>query len=74
MVIIEAADEVLPGDACGQRLLFTTLLREGRRWSSRQPQGGERSRLVVTMSRDAASVPSLKERLRSHLPEAHHPG
>ncbi|WP_328622688.1 barstar family protein [Streptomyces sp. NBC_00354] len=70
VLIIEAADEALPGDASGQRLLFQTLLRAGQRWSYVQkPQGIELGRLVVVMACDAASVPSLKKHLRSLLNE-----
>nr|WSW47933.1 barstar family protein [Streptomyces sp. NBC_01001] len=70
VLIIEAADEALPGDASGQRLLFQTLLRAGQRWSYVQkPQGIELGRLVVVMACDAASVPSLKKQLRSLLNE-----
>ncbi|MEV4194479.1 barstar family protein [Streptomyces toxytricini] len=74
VLIIEAADEVLPGDVCGQRLLFATLLRAGRRWSfTRKPEGTECGRLVVVMSCAAASVTPLKEQLRSCLEEASRP-
>ncbi|GGS82072.1 hypothetical protein GCM10010286_03320 [Streptomyces toxytricini] len=74
VLIIEAADEVLPGDVRGQRLLFATLLRAGRRWSfMRKPEGAERGGLVVVMSCDAASVPPMKEQLRSCLEGAPHP-
>ncbi|GAA1581392.1 MULTISPECIES: barstar family protein [Streptomyces] len=74
VVIIEAADEVLPDDASGRRLLFTTLLRAGGRWSYRRnPEGTELGRLVVVMMCAAASVQSLKEQLRSHLEEAPRP-
>ncbi|MFE6847579.1 barstar family protein [Streptomyces sp. NPDC057686] len=66
VLIIEAADEALPDDANGQRLLLRTLLTAGERWSYVQkPEGIERGRLVVVMSCDAASVPSLEKQLRS---------
>ncbi|MER5893856.1 barstar family protein [Streptomyces sp. NPDC001876] len=65
VLIIEAADEALPDDAAGQQLLFRTLLRAGQRWSSTQrPQGVDRSRLVVVMSCDPASVSVLQAQLR----------
>ncbi|MFG3506983.1 barstar family protein [Streptomyces sp. NPDC047821] len=70
VLIIEAADEALPGDVSGQRLLFRTLLRAGQRWSYRQkPEGIELGRLVVVMRCDAASAPSLKEQMLSCLEE-----
>ncbi|MGW2564180.1 barstar family protein [Streptomyces sp. NPDC001514] len=65
VLIVEAADQALLGDAAGQRLLFRTLLRAGQRWSYTQgPEGLDVSRLVVVMSCDAASVPDLQEQLR----------
>ncbi|MGW7330668.1 barstar family protein [Streptomyces sp. NPDC054840] len=65
VLVIEAADEMLPGDAAGQRLLFGTLLRAGRRWSrTRRSDGVDLSRLVVVMSCAAESVPDLREQLR----------
>lgn len=65
VLIVEAADKALSGDAAGQRLLFRTLLRAGQRWSCTQrPEGIDLSRLVVVMSCDAASVPDLQEQLR----------
>ncbi|MFJ4735032.1 barstar family protein [Streptomyces sp. NPDC088770] len=68
VLIVKAADEALPGDASGRRLLFKTLLRAGQRWSYiKRPEGIELSRLVVVMSCEAASVPSLEEQLRSCL-------
>ncbi|MFC7014362.1 barstar family protein [Streptomyces viridiviolaceus] len=68
VLVIDAADEILPGDVSGQRLLFKSLLRAGRRWSyTQKPEGVVLGRLVVVMSCDAASVPSLKEHLRSYL-------
>ncbi|MEU1482820.1 barstar family protein [Streptomyces sp. NPDC005752] len=68
VLIIAAADEALPGDASGQRLLFRALLRAGQRWSCTQkPEGIELGRLVVVMSCDAASALSLKDQLRSCL-------
>ncbi|MFF3859437.1 barstar family protein [Streptomyces sp. NPDC002209] len=74
VLIIEAADEALPGDATGQRLLFRTLLTAGERWSYVQkPEGIELGRLVVVMQCDAASVPSLKNRLRPFLKETSSP-
>ncbi|MDH6544870.1 barstar family protein [Streptomyces sp. SPB4] len=66
VLIVEAADEVLSGDPSEQRLLFNTLLRAGRRWSyTQRPEGIELGRLVIVMSCDAPSVPSLRERLQS---------
>ncbi|WP_051782524.1 MULTISPECIES: barstar family protein [unclassified Streptomyces] len=65
VLIIEAADEILPGDAAGQRLLFRTLLRAGRRWSHTRPLDGvDLSRLALVMSCAEASVPNLSEQLR----------
>ncbi|MFG2096288.1 barstar family protein [Streptomyces sp. NPDC048612] len=65
VLIVEAADKALSGDAAGQRLLFRTLLRAGQRWSyTQRPEGIDLSRLVVVMSCDAASVPDLQEQLR----------
>ncbi|MEU2392096.1 barstar family protein [Streptomyces sp. NPDC007369] len=70
VLVIEAADRILPGDVHGQRLLFTCLLRAGRRWSyTRKPDNVELGRLVVVMSCDAPSVVSLKEQLWSYLEE-----
>ncbi|MDX3533092.1 barstar family protein [Streptomyces sp. MB09-01] len=66
VLIVEAADEALSGDAAGRRQLFGTLLRAGRRWSSvKRPEGIDLSRLVVVMSCDPASVPELQEQVRS---------
>ncbi|MEV5877449.1 barstar family protein [Streptomyces sp. NPDC052101] len=71
VLIIESADDALPDDASGRLLLFKTLLRAGQRWSyTQKPEGIELGRLVVAMSYDAASVPFLKEQLRSCLEEA----
>ncbi|MEV7561317.1 barstar family protein [Streptomyces sp. NPDC089795] len=65
VLIIEAADEILPGDAAGQRLLFRTLLRAGRRWyRTRRYDDVDLSRLVLVMSCAEASVPNLWEQLR----------
>ncbi|MFI1366468.1 barstar family protein [Streptomyces griseochromogenes] len=61
VLIIDAADQALPGDASGRRLLFETLFRAGQYWSyTQRPEGIELGRLVVVMSCDAASVPSLQ--------------
>nr|WP_093908102.1 barstar family protein [Streptomyces sp. cf386] len=66
ILIVEAADEALPGDAAGRQMLFRTLLRAGQRWSgTQQPVGIDFGRLVVVMSCDATSVPDLQEQLRS---------
>ncbi|WP_234323670.1 barstar family protein [Streptomyces sp. NRRL F-2580] len=65
VVIVEAADEALPGDAAGRRLLFGTLLRAGQRWSSvKRPEGIDVGRLAVVLSCDAASVADLRQELR----------
>ncbi|WUT66377.1 barstar family protein [Streptomyces sp. NBC_00683] len=65
VLIVEAADEALSGDVAGRQLLFKTLLRAGRRWSStKRPEGIDLSRLVVVMSCDAASVSGLRAQLR----------
>ncbi|MFF3677944.1 barstar family protein [Streptomyces sp. NPDC002120] len=65
VVIVEAADEALAGDAAGRRSLFGTLLRAGQRWSSvSRPEGIDVGRLVVVMSCDPASVADLREELR----------
>ncbi|MFD7628527.1 barstar family protein [Streptomyces sp. NPDC059851] len=70
VLIIEAADEMLPGDISEQRTFFKGLLRAGRRWSyTQKPEGIELGRLVVVMSCAAASVAPLKEQLRSYLKE-----
>ncbi|MCE4941835.1 barstar family protein [Streptomyces noursei] len=70
VLIVEAADEALPGDTSEQRMLFDTLLQSGQRWSyAQRPEGIELGRLVIVMSCDAASVPSLQGRLRSCLEE-----
>ncbi|WP_309144494.1 barstar family protein [Streptomyces sp. BR123] len=70
VLVIEAADEVLPGDASGQHALFTCLLRAGRRWSyTGKPEGIELGRLVLVLSCDPASVAPLTEQLRSYLAE-----
>ncbi|MGW7452735.1 barstar family protein [Streptomyces sp. NPDC054787] len=70
VLIVEAADEALLGDPSEQRLLFNTLLRAGQRWSyTQRPEGIELGRLVVVMSCDAESVPSLQGRLQSCLEE-----
>ncbi|MFF4700001.1 barstar family protein [Streptomyces chattanoogensis] len=70
VLIVEAADEALPGDTSEQRLLFNTLMQAGQRWSyTQRPEGIELGRLVVVMTCDAASVPSLPGRLRSCLEE-----
>ncbi|MFF1833991.1 barstar family protein [Streptomyces sp. NPDC058231] len=42
VLIVEAADEALSGDAAGRRVLFKTLLRAGQRWSSTQRPRGHR--------------------------------
>ncbi|MFK0252646.1 barstar family protein [Streptomyces sp. NPDC090445] len=74
VLIIEAADEVLPDDASGRWALFTCLLRAGKRWSyTQKPEGVELGRLVVVLSCDAASVAPLKEQLRSYLEETPRP-
>ncbi|MFF4429653.1 barstar family protein [Streptomyces sp. NPDC001513] len=66
VVIVEAADEVLAGDAAGRRRLFATLLRAGRRWSSvKRPEGTDTSRLLVVLSCDPASVPDVREQVRA---------
>ncbi|MFF7202517.1 barstar family protein [Streptomyces sp. NPDC008141] len=66
VLIVEAADEALPGDFSERQLLLETLLRAGRRWSyTQRPEAVERGRLVIVLSCDAASVPSLREQLRS---------
>ncbi|MFC8593624.1 barstar family protein [Streptomyces atroolivaceus] len=66
VLIVEAADEALSDEPLGPGMLFRTLLRAGRRWSSvRRPEGTGLSRLVVVLSCDAASVPGLEEQLRS---------
>ncbi|MCL8010463.1 barstar family protein [Streptomyces sp. AS02] len=66
VLIVEAADEMLPGDAAGRQLLLRTLLRAARHWSyTQQPEGSDRAGLVVVMSCDAAVVPDLQEQLRS---------
>ncbi|MEU9083440.1 barstar family protein [Streptomyces sp. NPDC048357] len=66
VVIVEAADEALSGDAAGRRRLFETLLRAGRRWSSvKRPEGIDLSRLLVILSCDPASVPAVREQVRS---------
>ncbi|MFJ3705328.1 MULTISPECIES: barstar family protein [Streptomyces] len=65
VLIVQAADEALPCDVAGRRLLFGTLLRAGRRWSStRRPDGTDAGRLVVVLSCTAASAPDLREQLR----------
>ncbi|MFF3617204.1 barstar family protein [Streptomyces sp. NPDC002580] len=66
VLIVEAANEALAGDASGHRLLFTTLLQAGRHWSCTQrPEGIQLGGLVVILTCDAASVPPLREQLRS---------
>ncbi|MGY4386980.1 RNAse (barnase) inhibitor barstar [Streptomyces sp. TE12347] len=66
VLVIEAADEILPGDPAGQRLLFGTLVRAGRRWSrTRRSDGIDLSRLVIVMTCAAASVPDLRQHLRA---------
>ncbi|WP_404962080.1 barstar family protein [Streptomyces sp. 147326] len=66
VLIVEAVDEALPGDAAGRRQLFGTLLRAGRRWSSvKRPEGIDLCRLLVVVSCDPASVPDVREQLRS---------
>jgi hypothetical protein len=70
VLIVEAAEEALSGDSSEQQLLFNTLLRAGQRWSyTQRPEGIQLGRLVIVMSCDAASVPSLQGRLRSCLAE-----
>ncbi|MFI9047329.1 barstar family protein [Streptomyces sp. NPDC053427] len=70
VLIVEAADEALSGATSEQRLLFNTLLQAGQRWSyAQRSEGIELGRLVVVMSCDDASVPSLQGRLRSCLAE-----
>ncbi|WP_314247220.1 barstar family protein [Streptomyces sp. DSM 40907] len=65
VLVVEAADEVLPDDADTRRLLFRTLLRAGRRWArTRRSDGLDLSRLVIVMSCAPASVPDLREQLR----------
>ncbi|MFH7595271.1 barstar family protein [Streptomyces racemochromogenes] len=65
VLIVEAADEALAGDAAERRLLFRTLLRAGQRWSSTQrPEGMDLSRLVLVMTCDVASVSGLQVQLR----------
>ncbi|MFJ6632301.1 barstar family protein [Streptomyces sp. NPDC091376] len=65
VLIVQAADKALSGDAAGRRLLFRSLLRAGQRWSCTQrPEGIDLSRLVVVMSCDAAAVPDLQAQLR----------
>lgn len=64
VLIVEAADEVLPGDADTRRLLFRTLLRAGRRWSfTRRSDGLDLSRLVIVMSCAVSSAADLREQL-----------
>ncbi|MEU9163915.1 barstar family protein [Streptomyces sp. NPDC048424] len=66
VVIVEAADEALPGDAVGRRQLFGALLRAGRRWYSvKRPEGIGLSRLLVVMSCDPGAVPDVREQVRS---------
>lgn len=66
LLIVEAADEMLPGDAAGRQLLFRTLLRAAQRWSrTQQSEGIGFCRLVVVLSCDAPSVPDLQEQLES---------
>ncbi|GGQ34986.1 hypothetical protein GCM10010215_68700 [Streptomyces virginiae] len=66
VLIVEAADQVLPADPSDRRMFFTTLLRAGRRWSyTRKPESLELGRLVVVLCCDTGSVPSLQEQLRS---------
>ncbi|WP_328959958.1 barstar family protein [Streptomyces virginiae] len=73
VLVIEAADEILPGDPAGQGLLFGTLVRAGRRWSrTRRSDGVDLSRLAIVMSCAAASVPNLRERLRACWHEEEH--
>ncbi|MFD3698809.1 barstar family protein [Streptomyces sp. NPDC058646] len=70
VLVIEDADEVLSGDAYGRRLLFRTLVRAGKHWSyAQRPEAVERGRLVLVLSCDTASVPSLEEQLRACLEE-----
>ncbi|WP_372412100.1 barstar family protein [Streptomyces luteireticuli] len=83
VLIVEDADEALPADPAGRRrLLFETLLRAGQRWSNTQRSEYveltpgratavdiERGRLVVVLSCDAASIPSLQGQLRSIVEE-----
>ncbi|GGT26342.1 hypothetical protein GCM10010271_32540 [Streptomyces kurssanovii] len=71
VLIIEAADEALSGNPAERQLLFKALLRAGQRWSSTQrPESIEFGRLVIVMSCDAASVPFLRDQLRSRPGEA----
>jgi hypothetical protein len=70
VLIIDAADEALPGDLAERRLLFRTLLRAGQRWSVQRPEGTEYGRLVIVMSCDASAVTFLQEQLRSCSDEA----
>ncbi|MGA4798439.1 barstar family protein [Streptomyces lavendulocolor] len=70
VLIIDAAEEALSDDSSEQQLLFSTLLRAGRRWAyTQRPEGIELGRLVIVLSCDAASVPFLQGRLRSCLAE-----
>ncbi|MFJ3723735.1 barstar family protein [Streptomyces sp. NPDC090045] len=66
VLIVDAADQAMPGDAAGRRQLFRTLLRAGRRWSSvKRPEGIDLSRLLVVMSCAPASVPDVRAQVRS---------
>jgi RNAse (barnase) inhibitor barstar len=66
VLIVEAAENALPGDVAGQKTLLRILARAGRRWSCPQrPEGIRLSRFVVVLSCDATAVPYLQEQLRS---------
>ncbi|MEC4572606.1 barstar family protein [Streptomyces virginiae] len=66
VLIVEAADQVLPADPSDRRMFFTTLLRAGRRWSyTRKPESLALGRLVVVLCCDTGSVPFLREQLQS---------
>ncbi|MEV4682829.1 barstar family protein [Streptomyces kurssanovii] len=66
VLILEAADEALSENPAERLLLFKALLRAGQRWSfTQRPEGIESGRLVIVMSCDAASVPFLRDQLRS---------
>ncbi|MFJ9594567.1 hypothetical protein ACIRS3_17570 [Streptomyces virginiae] len=66
MLIVEAADKVLPADPADRRMFFTTLLRAGRRWSyTRKPDSLELGRLVVVLCCDTGSAPALRAQLQS---------
>ncbi|MEV6681070.1 barstar family protein [Streptomyces erythrochromogenes] len=66
VLIVEAAEAALPDDCDSRLVLFRTLLRAGRRWSyTRKPDSTALGRLVLVLTCDPASVPSLQAELRS---------